>query len=350
MVLTSDNGSQFTGKVFQRWLKKQGIRHVKASPYHLQGNGVVERLHRTLNSMVSKLVEKKGNWASVTPMALYFIRSTPCASTGFNPFMARQGWEPVTPIQVLYKVWAQADLGDINLADWVAQNAEKIEFARENALLMTTDVSQKRKIMWDKKANNIESSEGDEVLVRKLGMNLKLTESWEGPFTVTKKNSPLSYTVDLGDRRIHSVHVQLMKKYNRETQQNRVNRLTSVFEADTQTDNILMRYAEVHIGEQQLHETEIQQVQKLLDKYPDVMTTEPGLTTITEFGIDTGDIPPIFQTPYNTPAALKSSIDKEIDWLLDKNYIRPSTSPWSFQSKVHCCYDKSLFMCCQECH
>ena len=128
-AIVTDNGSQFTGKVFHKWLKSKGIKHVRASPYHPQGNGMVERLHRTLNSMISKIAETKGNWASVTPMALYFIRSTPSSATGLSPFMARQGWEPVTPIQLLYKSWAQTDLGEIDLSDWVAENAERVESA-----------------------------------------------------------------------------------------------------------------------------------------------------------------------------------------------------------------------------
>ena len=87
-AIVTDNGSQFTGKVFHKWLKSKGIKHVRASPYHPEGNGMVERLHRTLNSMISKIAETKGNWASVTPMALYFIRSTPSSATGLSPFMA----------------------------------------------------------------------------------------------------------------------------------------------------------------------------------------------------------------------------------------------------------------------
>ena len=134
----SDNGTQFTGKVFTKWLKQHGIKHVRSSPYHPQRNGIVERLHGILNGMVAKLVEKKGNWAAVTPMALYFIRSMPCAVTGLSPFMARQGWEPVTPIQLLYKVWAQTDLGDINLTEWVTENAERVVLVREKSILAQT--------------------------------------------------------------------------------------------------------------------------------------------------------------------------------------------------------------------
>ena len=59
------------------------------------------------------------------------------------------------------------------------------------------------------------------------------------------------------------------------------------------------------------------------------MTKEPGLTHLTKFAIDTGTNEPIFQRLYNTPAALKSSMDMEIGWLMKKEYIRPCTSPWA---------------------
>jgi len=48
-TVITDNGPQFVSKCFEKWLSSKGIEHVKASPYHPQGNGVVERLHRTLN-------------------------------------------------------------------------------------------------------------------------------------------------------------------------------------------------------------------------------------------------------------------------------------------------------------
>ena len=97
-TLISDNGPQFTGELFKRFLRDKGITHVKASQYHPQGNGVIERMHRTLNSVIAKCVDQKGNWAQVVPMSLYFLRCTPNRSAGVSPFMLKHGWEPTTPV------------------------------------------------------------------------------------------------------------------------------------------------------------------------------------------------------------------------------------------------------------
>ena len=160
-------------------------------------------------------------------------------------------------------------------------------------------------------------------------MNLKLSDSWEGPFVITKQNSPLSYAIDTGDRKIPSVHVQLIKKYYQDTDNLKVNRVTSVFEPDTQQDDILDRYSEVVFDGEQLCDKQARDIKQIDDRYSDILTKEPGLTNRITFSIDTGDSRPIFQRAYNTPVTLKQSIDKQIDWLLQQNFIRLSTSPWS---------------------
>ena len=54
-------------------------------------------------------------------------------------------------------------------------------------------VSKRRKSVWDEKSKEREFVVGEEVLVRKPGINMKLCDSWEGPFKVTKKNSLCGY-------------------------------------------------------------------------------------------------------------------------------------------------------------
>ena len=143
---------------------------------------------------------------------------------------------------------------------------------------------------------------------------------------MTAKNSPLSYKINMGDRKLNSVHIQLLKRYNKPKQ---VKEVTSVLEGDTETNEIVTRYSEAKVQSQTLTEPHEKRLQELLLKHRDVLTEKPGLTKQVKFGIDTGTTEPIFQRAYNTPASLKQSVDSEIDWLLSQGYIRPSTSPWS---------------------
>ena len=209
----SDNGPQFISNLFEKFLKSKGIAHVKASPYHPQGNGVIERMHRTLTNIIAKCTETKGNWAQVVPMALYILRCMPCRSTGLSPIALKHGWEPTTPFQLLYKGWVQDDLGSIDLEDWVMENSDRVQRMRDSAVATRNQTTDQRKREWDRKAQTRMFDKGDKVYFRKSGLNTKLSDSWVGPYVVEKRNSRLSYRVNSGDRVLQSVHVQLLKQY-----------------------------------------------------------------------------------------------------------------------------------------
>jgi len=139
----------------------------------------------------------------------------------------------------------------------VLPNNERIENVREKSELYLRETATNRKEKWDKKAKTREFQVGEEVLVRKPGLNFKLQDSWEGPFTVYKRNSSLSYGVDTKDRKLTAVHIQLMKKYERNGENPNVNRATSVFEPDEDKDDITDRYAEVKVTENNIGSGEI---------------------------------------------------------------------------------------------
>jgi len=246
--------------------------------------------------------------------------------------MARQGWEPSTPLSVLYDVWSDKELGEIDLTEFVLTNSERVEALREASSLHLRESMSKRKVKWDRQAKVRKFEIGDEVLTRKPGLCGKLEDSWEGPFTVCAVNSPLSYGVNRGDRKIPSVHVSLMKRFEGETEveQKTVKRTTTVMDEDKEGDEIQDRYSEVKVLEGDgLDRKQRSQRDELLQKHKETLTKDPGLTTITEFKIDTGDNPPVHQRPYSTPAHFRASIDVELDWLSEKGYIRPSSSPWA---------------------
>lgn len=56
---------------------------------------------------------------------------------------------------------------------------------------------------------------------------------------------------------------------------------------------------------------------------------EIGFSTAVQHGIDTKDHPPIKTAVRRLPYCHQNTVDDEIEWLLEKGIIEPSTSPWS---------------------
>ena len=292
-TLISDNGPQFVAKSFKKWLRDKGISHVRASPYHPQGNGVVERMHRTLSNVIARCTESKGNWAQIVPMAMYFLRCMPSRATGLSPFRAKHGWEPTTPLQILYKGWVQQDLGPVDLEEWTTVNAERVQHAREVVVVNLQNSSDERKKQWNKRAQTRQFEQGDQVFLRKSGLNTKLADSWEGPYLVMKRNTPLSYKINTGDRILPSVHIQLLEAYTPRQEDPKVQRVTSVLEPDTLTDQMDEQYAEAKVTGSVVTEDRQKDIRCWEKDYSDILTREPGLTKLKQFRIDTGDHAPI---------------------------------------------------------
>ena len=70
----------------------------------------------------------------------------------------------------------------------------------------------------------------------------------------------------------------------------KINRVKSVFESDTKQDDILDRYSEMTVQEQELPTDQARDIQSIVDKFQNILTKEPGLTTLTEIGIETEDM------------------------------------------------------------
>jgi len=114
-----------------------------------------------------------------------------------------------------------------------------------------------------------------------------------------------------------------------------------VLEPDEVNYEITDRYTETTVGGDKLTEPQQRDIERICENLKTTLTKEPGLTNLVEFSIDTGDSEPIAQRPYNTPMHFRESIDTEIDWLLEKGYIRKSTSAWASVRKP----DGSAWLC-----
>ena len=325
-TIVTDNGSQFVSKAFKSFCTNKGIFLKRTALYVPQGNGVVERFHGTLKPMIQKIAEKKGNWPEVIQMALYFMRLTPSKATGVSPFRLMHGREPHTPLKLLYKLWVQNELGgDLDLEEWIFQNNGQIQALRDMAVIRQTEEARRRKVEYDKKAQEREFKVGDLVLYRVPGLDTKLTDSWSGPFEVVQVLSPLRYRIELDNGKAREVSIRFLKEYLERP----VKRATTVLLEDREGDSVLDCNREIVLDSSVLDKDKQTDIDRWKNEFKDILTEEPGLTGWVSFAIDTRGHEPVAQRAYSTPVALQEGVGKEIGWLLQKGYIRESTSEWS---------------------
>lgn len=86
-TLLSDNGPQFVAKLFQEVCRILGTRNNYASTYHPQTNGHVERMNKTIVSMLRHFVaDNQGEWDIYAPLVAHAYNTQVHRSTGATPF------------------------------------------------------------------------------------------------------------------------------------------------------------------------------------------------------------------------------------------------------------------------
>lgn len=99
-LILSDNGPQFIAEILERLCKSIGARKIFSTPYHPQGNSVVESFMRTLKKALGALVDEDGkDWDRHLQAVALAHNSTPHTATGFSPFFLEHGREAVLPVQ-----------------------------------------------------------------------------------------------------------------------------------------------------------------------------------------------------------------------------------------------------------
>ena len=95
-ILRSDNGGEYVSTEFEKYLRKEGIRHEKTVPKTTEQNGLSERMNRTLveavRSMLSDSKLPKMFWAEALSTATYFRNRSPnVALNNITPYEALNG-------------------------------------------------------------------------------------------------------------------------------------------------------------------------------------------------------------------------------------------------------------------
>ena len=321
-VLT-DCGPQFVSDLFKRVCKIFNIDKITTTPYHPECNGVLERMHGTLGSILTKARAEGLQWPDVLPMALHALRRMPNRSTGFAPCELVYGRMMRGPIDVLYDGWRRDKKGVWNTSEWVKELAKRLDCVRDiaNENIKKEVRNRKKKVDGNKKLRRFKV--GNLVWERKPGMLPKLSEGWRGPYTISEVLGEVNYRINGSGRKSRVVHVNTLKEFIDRDYNFKLRRVTVMAdepEIDISKVEVLPAKAE-GFCERDLDE--------VLKDYGDVLSKTPGLSTRVKMGIDTGDHPPVGTYPYPVPDKARPMVEKEIEKLKSLGIIEPSTSAWT---------------------
>ena len=212
--LHSDQGANFVSEVMQSLCAQLGIKRTQTSVYHPEGNGQVERFNRTLEAMLSKVVEEhQKDWDCHLQKVLFAFRTAVHESTGYTPLFVMSGRSPNLPIDVLL---GRAQTQGQELPDYVRKMQSSLKSAFSVVRQRLHKAHQRQKQLKDQAIAGDAFQVGDRVWLFvpaiKKGQTRKFSSLWRGPYTIIDKVGPVNYHVQLiGGTQKRVVHRNRLK-------------------------------------------------------------------------------------------------------------------------------------------
>ena len=196
-IIHTDQGCNFESSLFQEMCDLLGVKKTRTTPYHPEGDGMVERFNRTLEAMLSKFISQhQKHWDVHLPKVMMAYRSSDHASTKFPPFRLMFGRDVRLPLDVMFG--RTPDPCD-NYGKYVGELRTVLEEARELARIHLAAAQHRQKEYYERRAAGQPYTVGERVWLfhpaLKKGQSSKLSSPWKGPFVVVDRMSDVTYRI-----------------------------------------------------------------------------------------------------------------------------------------------------------
>lgn len=220
-IVITDNGTQYTGKIFKDFLQEMGISHRLTPPYTPQANPV-ERTNKTLKTMIAQFCENDHRkWDTHLPSLTFAINTAKHESTGFSPAYLNFGREPEIP----NAVYRRTDRNNEIVTDdegQVRAQSEHLRTLKEVYELVRVHLARAQATQshhYDLRRREWRCRLGDQVMKREhtlssadKGVAAKLSPKYSGPYTVVKVHSPVVYDLKAENgRKLNRLHIKDLK-------------------------------------------------------------------------------------------------------------------------------------------
>ena len=210
--LHSDQGAQFESRLFSQLCSLLGICKSRTTAYHPQGDGRVERVNRTLVTLLrSHILPDDRDWDLKLSFALLAYRTSRHVSTGYTPFRMLMGAEVRLPADVVFPLPSLPEMLPHEYVQFVRK--ELVDAHRTAREKIGLD-HQHQEELYNRRCHGEPIAVGSFVYLHnpavKPGFSPKFHVYWQGPFRVIDRISMTSYVLDInGSRRV--VHFNRLK-------------------------------------------------------------------------------------------------------------------------------------------
>ena len=215
--ILSDQGKNFESSLFKELCQRMDIEKVRTSAYKASTNGQLERFHRTLNSMIAKVVrESQRDWDEFLPQLLAAYRASVHSVTGYSPNFLLFGHENRAPIDLVMQNPETVPEGNWSTHEYVARKQEVMLHAYASARDHLRVAAQRRKRTYDIGVKVVEFTPNQKVWYyyprQYLRRSKKFQFVYTGPYTVVKRLGAVNYLIQKNSKSpTMVVHVDKLK-------------------------------------------------------------------------------------------------------------------------------------------
>jgi len=201
--LHSDQGRNFESEILSELCKAFGVSKSRTTPYHPMGDGLVERMNRSIINMLRGLVDKGGDWEEHLQLLLYLYRTSKHATTGLSPYEILFGSNP-PPLNLP----AATTVSHRDPHSYSSRLKGKLLELRELVEANTVEAAARQQLNHRGK-EPVKLQVGQEVLLDNPTKG-KLDPCWTGPWTVKELKGPLNVRIEMNSKE-RVVHVNRLR-------------------------------------------------------------------------------------------------------------------------------------------
>jgi len=218
VALLSDQGKEVDGNVMREICHLLDIDKLRTTPYKPSTNSAIERFHRSLNSMLGKVVkESQTDWDDRLPFVMAAYRASRHESTGYSPNALTLGRETRAPVDAVLDL-PTAGASSTTYDEYVEHLQDRLHNAYALVRKELGYAAERNKKYYDLRVRPQRYTVGEWVYYYNprhyRGRQDKWSRKFSGPYLIIAVPSAVNVTIQRSRRaKPFTVHIDKVKPF-----------------------------------------------------------------------------------------------------------------------------------------